>query len=49
MIVTEGESAGFDLFTKIAPQVLRNDCQVVAVYVGDPEAPLRTVLEELSQ
>ena len=49
MLATDGEISGFDLFAKAAPRVLRNDCQIIAVYSGDAEAPLRGVLEELSE
>jgi starch synthase len=35
LLANSTPSAGFDLFAKIAPKVLKNDCQVLVVFEGD--------------
>lgn len=49
MLATSREDDGFDLFAKVAPQVLRNDCQVIVGWEGHEGDELCGVLRELSE
>jgi len=49
MMATGREDDGFDLFAKVTTQVLRNDCQVVVGWEGDPEDELHGVLREVAE
>ncbi len=49
MMATEAEDEGFDLFAKVAPEILRNDCQVVVGFEDDRDGDLGRVLRELSE
>ncbi|MBW2464257.1 MAG: glycosyltransferase, partial [Deltaproteobacteria bacterium] len=48
LLASSDHAAGFDLFAEIAPKVLRNDCQVLVVFDGDEQEPLRQRFEELA-
>ncbi len=49
LLAKSDPSAGFDLFAEIAPKVLRNDCQILVVFEGEEDDPLRKKLERLSE
>lgn len=49
MLANGHEDAGFDLFAKITPQVMRNDCQVVVAWEDAPDAELAGIFRELSE
>jgi len=48
LLASSEKDAGFDLFAEIGPKVLRNDCQVLVVFEGDDDDPLREKLEGLA-